>query len=83
VLLMIVVVIEIPVVAVTVAAVVVADLAMIAIPISCIIALPIMTGFYPARAGVHWTSPVSVVPLVVVSHRVPVAGYPRIAIAGA
>jgi hypothetical protein len=59
--------------------VVVADLAAVAIPVAGIVALSIMTRFHPARAAVRWTSPVSIVPLIVAAHRVPIARYPGIA----
>ena len=70
------------VVAVAVPAMVVRDLAPIAIPVAFIEAFSIMTRLNPARASVRWTGPVSVVPLIVVADRIPVARYPGIAGAG-
>src|SRR5579864_5844864 len=71
------------VITVSVPAMVVPDLAAIAIPVALIVAVSIMTRFHPACARVHWPGPVSVVPLIVVAHRVPVAAYPGIIGAGA
>src|ERR1043166_1216786 len=65
-------------VAVTVPAMVVTNLSALALPISLVEELSIMTGRHPMRAGVGWTSPVSVVPFIAVAHRVPVAIYPKI-----
>lgn len=67
------VVVEIPVFAVSVSAVVVANLAVVAVPITCIIAPAIMTRFHPARSVVSRARPVSVVPLVVIPHWIPVS----------
>jgi len=67
------------VVAVAVPRVVVRHLAAIAIPVAVIVAFSIMTRFHPSCAVVRWTSPVSVVPPVVVAHGVPIAAYPSIA----
>jgi hypothetical protein len=66
------------VVTAAVPAMVVVDPAAIAIPVACEELLSIMTRFHPARAVEGWTGPVSVVPLVVVSHGIPVAPDPRI-----
>jgi hypothetical protein len=67
------------VVAVAVPAVVVAKLAVFSIPISFIILLSVITGFHPARARVCRAGPVTVVPLIVIAHRVPITGDPGIA----
>src|ERR1051325_10743784 len=70
------------VVLVAIPAVVMANLAVFSIPVAFIIPLSIMTGFHPMRARVCRTSPVSVVPLIMVAHRVPITGDPGIAGAG-
>jgi hypothetical protein len=70
------------VVTTAVPAMVVAELAAIAIPVAFIEALAIVTRRHPVYARVSWTGPVSLVPLIVVAHRVPVARYPGIAGAG-
>jgi hypothetical protein len=62
--------------------VVVVDVAPVAIPVAGIIALTIMVRRYPVRACIHGASPISVVPLIVVADRIPVAGYEGIALAG-
>lgn len=69
-------------VAAPVPAMVVRDLAALAFPVTLKEAPVIMMRRYPACAGVRWTRPVSVVPLIVPAHWVPVARYPRIAGAG-
>jgi hypothetical protein len=66
------------VVTVTVPVMVVRDPAAIAVPIAVIVALSVMMRCNPARAVVRWTCPVSVMPLITISHRVPVARNPRI-----
>ena len=58
------------------------DLAVIAIPVALIVLLAVMTGFHPARANVCWTGVISIVPLIVAAHRVPVAGDPSVVGAG-
>jgi hypothetical protein len=76
--------IEVPVmVTAAVPSMVVGDLAAIAIPIAFKEAFSIMMRLHPPCAAVRWAGPVSVVPLIMVAHRVPVARYPRIAVAGA
>src|ERR1017187_3852352 len=67
---------------VTVPAMVVGDSAAIAIPIAFIEKRSIMMRFHPVCADVRWTGPVSIVPLVTVAHRVPVAPHKGIAGAG-
>jgi hypothetical protein len=62
---------------------VVLDLAVITIPVAFMEAFSIMPGFYPACAVVRWTRPVSIVPFIVVAHRVPVASDPGIVRPGA
>src|SRR5205807_8053242 len=64
-------------------AVVVRNLAVAPIPVTFKIPLPVMVGFYPMRARVCRSGPVSLVPLIVVAHRVPIAGYPGMIGAGA
>jgi hypothetical protein len=79
----VVIVIEVPMVSVVVRTMVVGDLAMISIPVARIILLPIVVGCHPACAGVSRAGPVSVMPLVVAAHRIPVSGYPGIVGSGA
>ena len=69
-------------VAVTVPTVVVGDSAAIAIPVAFIEKRSIMSRSHPVCAGVRRTGPVSVVPPVMVAHRVPIATYEGIAGAG-
>ena len=78
-LLAVVIAIEIPIViTVVVPAVVVGQLAALPFPIAGKILLAIMMRFHPTRAGIRRTGPISVVPFVVVAHRVPIAAYPGI-----
>jgi hypothetical protein len=70
------------VVPVAVPTMVVAELAVIAFPIAFEVALSVMMRLHPTRAGVRRTGPVSVVPLIVVAHWIPVAPYPGITFAG-
>lgn len=81
-LLTIVVVFEVAVV-VTITVVVVTYLTVLAIPITCEVLLPIMVGLHPMCAGIGWTRPVSVVPLVMPAYGIPVAANPRVAFARA
>lgn len=75
--------IEVPVVVTAaVPSMVVGHVAAIAFPVACKELLSIVMRFHPARAGVGWASPVSVVPLIMVAHGVPVAPEPNIASAG-
>jgi hypothetical protein len=67
---------------VTIPAMVVGDSTAIAIPIAFIEKRSIMMRFHPVCADVCWTGPVSIVPLVMVAHRVPVAPHKGIAGAG-
>src|SRR6266566_9952367 len=67
------------VVAPAVPTMVVAELAVVAVPVAFKVELAIMTRLHPMCAGVSGTGPVSVVPFIVVAHRVPVAPYPGIA----
>src|SRR5689334_7282001 len=77
---LLVIVVVIPIVAaVAIPTMVVGHLAVTAIPVAFIEALPIMTRFHPAGSCVCRPSPVSVVPLIVFAHRIPVARDPRIA----
>src|SRR5882724_5509188 len=62
----------------TVPAMVVARLASIAFPVTFIVLLSIVMRHHPLCSGICGTSPISVVPLIVVAYRIPVAGYPRI-----
>src|SRR5712675_1376162 len=48
----------------------------VAVPVAFKVELAIMTRLYPTCAGVGGTGPVSIVPFIVVAHRVPVAPYP-------
>jgi hypothetical protein len=71
---------EVPVVVVPVIpAMVVCYAAAIAIPVAFEELLSIVMRFHPACAGVGWAGPVSVVPLVLAAHRIPVAPDPNIA----
>lgn len=65
------------VVAAAVPSMVVRDLAVRAIPVACVVELSIMTRSHPVGAGVRRARPVSVVPPIVVAHRIPVAPYPN------
>jgi len=58
---------------------VVGDLALVAVPVAFMVHLAIMVRLHPVRAAVRRTSPVSVVPLIVTAHRVPIARNPGIA----
>jgi hypothetical protein len=69
-------------IAAAVPAVIVRDRAAIAIPVACKVLLAIMTGLNPARAGESGTSPISVVPLIMIPYRVPVAADPEITRSG-
>ncbi len=66
----------------TIAVVVVTYPAVIAIPITCEVLLPVMVRLHPMCAGIGWTRPVSVVPLVMSAYRIPVAANPHIAFPG-
>jgi hypothetical protein len=52
---------------------VVAELASIAIPVACMVFMPIVMGLHPTGGAVWGTGPISVVPLIVVAHGVPVS----------
>src|SRR6476620_6538290 len=54
----------------------------VAVPVAFKVEVAIMTRRHPLCAGVGGAGPVSVVPFIVVTHRVPVARYPGIACAG-
>jgi hypothetical protein len=76
--------IEVPILLVAaVPAMVVPDLAAIAFPVSFIESLSIVARRHPMRTGIGRTGPVSLVPLIVVTHRIPVAPNPGIPGAGA
>jgi hypothetical protein len=62
---------------------IVGDVAVVAIPIALLEALTIMMRFHPMRAGISWTRPVSVVPLIVSGDGVPVSSYKYVAFARA
>ncbi len=61
---------------------VVGDMAAIAIPVAFKVTLSVVTRFHPTGAGISGTCPVSLVPLIVVSHRIPVARNPQTSGAG-
>ena len=71
------------VIAVPVPAMVVGNVAMVAIPVAIEVTLSVMMWFHPVRAAVCRTSPISVVPLVVAAHGVPIPADPGIAFARA
>jgi len=57
---------------------VVGDLAALAIPVACIVALSVVTRFYPMCARISGTGPVSAMPPIMAAHRIPVAPYPEV-----
>ena len=67
-----------PVMAVLVGIVVVAGLAVTALPISRVVPPAFMVGRHPDRAGIRRAGPISFVPLVMVTHWVPVTCDKRI-----
>jgi hypothetical protein len=83
VLMLVVVAIVVPVVPVAVRMVVVGDLAAIAIPVTLKVSLSIMMRLNPVSATVGRARIVSVMPLIVVTHRVPVASNPNVTGSGA
>jgi hypothetical protein len=69
----------IPIIAIVVSSVAVAYLAMVAVPVTRIILPFTVMGCNPTRSSVNRAGPISVVPLVVVAYRVPVARDKRVA----
>jgi hypothetical protein len=67
------------VITVAIPAMVMAHFAAFAFPIAFVVALSIVAGFHPLRTGVWGPSPVSIVPLIVVTYGIPVTPYPKIA----
>ena len=83
-LVVVVVAIEVPIVVVVlVPAMVVGDVAAVSIPVTVKVALSIVMRLHPVCAGVCRAGPVSLVPLVVAAHWIPVASNPGIAFARA
>ena len=68
---------EVSMVVIFVPLVIVFDAAVLAIPVSGEELTAVMAGSYPTRPGIRRTRPVSVVPLIVSAHRIPVAIYPE------
>jgi hypothetical protein len=59
--------------------VVVGDLTAVgAVPVAFIEPLSIMTGFNPTRTAVRRTGPISVVPLIAMTNRIPIPAYPGV-----
>ena len=69
-------------IAVAVPAVIVVEPPAVAFPVPFEKALPIIVGSYPAGAVIRWAGPVSAMPLVTASDRIPVAIHPDITGAG-
>ena len=57
---------------------IVLDPAAVALPVAFKEAAPVIAGPDPVGAGIRWASPVSAMPFVVVSHRIPVAFDPKV-----
>src|SRR5207253_11246900 len=66
------------VVVVFVPAMVMTELAVVPIPISRVVLLPIVTRLYPPCTFICRPAPVAVVPLIVVAYGVPVTAHPEI-----
>jgi hypothetical protein len=68
---------------VTIAVVVMTDLAMIAIPVTGEVLLPVMVRLHPMCACIGRTRPVSLMPFIMAPYRIPVATHPYVAFARA